>query len=294
MGICYHDAKMLWEARLRGVSFQQTLTVAHLFLYLHPAEVRALRKAYLAKDHPFLAQPMADYLFGEYSDRFFRDFLGTASLEILDNSQYEGATIICDLNQPISKNYWGRFDAVIDARSLEHIFNVPVAIGNLMRMTKVGGSIFITTPANNLCGHGFYQFSPELMFRVFSTENGFELKRVVFLEASFPGVELTPCGRAYQVADPASVRERVELRSKNPIMMMVEATKTDDVLPFAATPQQSDYVAAWNQVAPPSGGVEETLKPLVKKLPLFLRGRLQGHYQRWHNSFSNRRLYKRL
>ena len=62
------------------VSFQQTLTVAHLFLYLHPAEVRALRKAYLAKDHPFLAQPMADYLFGEYSDRFFRDFLGTASL----------------------------------------------------------------------------------------------------------------------------------------------------------------------------------------------------------------------
>jgi hypothetical protein len=32
------------------------------------------------------------------------------------------------------------------------------------------------TPANNQMGHGFYQFSPELFFRVFSQENGYLLR----------------------------------------------------------------------------------------------------------------------
>jgi hypothetical protein len=39
---------MLWEARLRGASFKDTVTVGHQFLYLHPAEVRFFRKAYQA------------------------------------------------------------------------------------------------------------------------------------------------------------------------------------------------------------------------------------------------------
>ena len=30
-----------------------------------------------------------------------------------------------------------------------------------MALPKVGGDVYICTPANNLCGHGFYQFSPE-------------------------------------------------------------------------------------------------------------------------------------
>ena len=60
------------------------------------------------------------------------------------------------------------------------IFNFPVAIRNLMRMAKVGGQVFLTTPANNFCGHGFYQFSPELAYRIFALENGFEPASVVF------------------------------------------------------------------------------------------------------------------
>jgi hypothetical protein len=47
---------------------------------------------------------------------------------------------------------------VIETGSLDHIFNFPVAISNLMQMTRVGGSVFLTTVANNLCGHGFSGF----------------------------------------------------------------------------------------------------------------------------------------
>jgi hypothetical protein len=38
MGILYHDAKMLWEARLSGASFERVATIGHLRLSLHPSE----------------------------------------------------------------------------------------------------------------------------------------------------------------------------------------------------------------------------------------------------------------
>ena len=99
------------------------------------------------------------------------------------------------------------------------------ALSNLMRMTRTGGTLFLSTPANNLCGYGFYQFSPELMFRIFSPVNGFDPPRVTLLEGILPAFELTPVRRVYDVADPSAVRCRVGLRSRNPAMMAVQARR---------------------------------------------------------------------
>ena len=89
---------------------------------------------------------------------------------------------------------------MIESGSLEHIFNFPVAITNLAGMLKVGGTLFVTTPANNLMGHGFYQFSPELMFRVFSDENGFALRDVLLFEGDYPSIEPSPSQPIYEVS----------------------------------------------------------------------------------------------
>jgi hypothetical protein len=294
MGILYHQARMLCEARRAGVSFAKTLTVARLSLYLHPAEVRALRELYRQTTGSSPNGLLADYRFGEYSDGFLRDLLGIEALDVLDCSAYQGATLLHDLNQPVPQEWWGRFDAVIDGGSLEHVFHFPVAVGNLMRLARVGGSVFLNVPANNLCGHGFYQFSPELMYRVFARENGFELKKVVVLQARFPGVELAPIRRAYVVADPAAVRRRVGLLSRRPVVMVVEAQKVADATPFAVAPQQSDYVAAWARAPRPAGGLKGAVKRLLARLPRWLRHRLLGHYQRWQFSLSNSGFYKKL
>jgi hypothetical protein len=80
---------------------------------------------------------------------------------VLDASPYEGADTIHDMNTPVPEAWHGRYDVVIDSGSLEDIFNFPVAIANLANMLRVGGTIFVTTPANNLMRHGFYQFSPD-------------------------------------------------------------------------------------------------------------------------------------
>lgn len=294
MGLCFSDAKMFLQAKQAGASFDSVLTIGRQSLFLHPKEVEYLREVAASQGIP--GSSLSGYEFGDYADDFLREFLGIRSLTILDNSPYEGAGLIHDLNEPVPEKLRNSFDAVIDAGSLEHVFNFPAAIGSMMRMAKVGGKIFITTPANNLCGHGFYQFSPELMFRVFSEDNGFRLDRVVLLPAKFPGIELVPMRTGYEVTDPVEVHGRVGLVSKTPVLMTVAATKTRDGADLSTTPpQQSDYVAMWQEeppTPPPSGKAK--LRGAVNRLPHFLRTRVMGYYQRANTSFSNRSFYRRM
>ena len=296
MAICYWDARMLWEARLRDMSFKNTATIGHLALHLHPAEVKLFRQDYHTRFPESSIKPLADYTFGDYSESFLHGFLNVASLTIIDISPYEGADTIHDLNQPLPESLQGRFDAVIDSGSLEHIFNFPTAIANLMKLLKVGGTIFITTPANDLCGHGFYQFSPELMFRVFTSDNGFELRKIILFEAVFPSVELTSHRKAYQVTDPDVVRSRVGLLSKVPVMMMVEATKISDVPLFTRFPLQRDYLELWRQEKTQTlhNGRKKLLRSVWQSVPYVLRARVQGYAEKKRFSFSNRQFYRSI
>src|SRR3989442_3215626 len=114
MGLAYQDAKILYEAHLRGVSFKDTLTVGHLSLKLHSAEVVLLRHTYQVNFPQSMVNPLENYEFDDYSDEFLHDFLGVGTLAILDYSSYEGANIIHDLNQPIPEDLQRCFDVVID------------------------------------------------------------------------------------------------------------------------------------------------------------------------------------
>ncbi|HEU5181721.1 MAG TPA: hypothetical protein VFW45_13105 [Candidatus Polarisedimenticolia bacterium] len=292
MGICYADAKVLLDARTRGLSFDTTLTVGHQVLFLHPAETRTLKRLYKERFPDSVNEALVNYVFGDPSDQFLRDFLGVRLLRILDYSQYEGADLIQDLNEPVTRDLWNRFDAIIDGGSLEHVFNFPNAISSLMKMLKVGGSIFIACPANNLCGHGFYQFSPELMFRVFSEENGFQLQRVFFCKAMFPSVERTPhSGAAYEIADPMLVGRRVGLVSNKPVIMRVEAKKLSDRELFKVPPLQSDYLVAWR-----GEGLRKEdrfLRKLIARLPSRVSRMLLGVREMREYSLSNSHVYRK-
>lgn len=224
-----------------------------------------------------------------------RAFAGASAVTVMDYSAYAGATVIHDLNQPVPERLCGAFDAVIEGGSLEHVFNYPVALASLMRLVKPGGSLFMSTPANNCCGHGFYQFSPELMYRVFSEANGFTVRRVVLVEGVYPSFELTSNRKAYEVRDPAEVGIRIGLVSRRPVMMLVEATKIREVFPFASAPLQSDYVKVWKQAgAKGPAGFAVRLKQLVDRLPRFIQSPLIGLRLRRLYSLSNRRFYKRI
>jgi len=289
---------MLLDARRAGVPMDRLLMIGRQSLLLHPSELRKIRKI-----NP---GALADYTWGEYADRFFGECLGASEVNTLDYSAYEGADLLYDLNQPIPGDLKGRFDVVVEAGSLEHIFNFPVAVANLMHMTKVGGTIFASAVSNNLCGHGFYQFSPELIFRVFTFENGFELGKVLALEARYPGIELAPISEAFEVADPAIAQCRVGLMTKRPIMLFFDARKKVESPLFVRSPMQSDYAAAWVATGKPATA---RMPQWIRNLPCYssLRARLRrtsivqsvdnwltGRRQLKQFSLKNKRLFKKV
>jgi len=291
----------MWNARNAGASFDHVLTIGRQNLCLHPDEVRFFIRS-RARSAATAKVPRESCAFGAFAEPFLEACLGARTVEALDYSDYDGAQHIHDMNEPVPGALADRFDVVFDGGALEHIFNFPIAIANLMRMTKLGGRVFMSTPANNFCGHGFYQFSPELVFRVFAPENGFEIQTVQLVEAQYPSPELTRNRVAYAVADPANVQARVGLVTKRPVLMLVEARKLRQVPLFARAPLQSDYARAWSAAktaALRDTGARASLRLTLRRrllatMPRTLRVRLVGWAQRRSFSFANERFYRRV
>jgi hypothetical protein len=202
--------------------------------------------------------------------------LGAKEVHSFDKSGYEGATHLHDMNLELPDRFKEQYTTVLDGGSLEHIFNFPVAIKNCMEMVSVGGHYLAITPANNFLGHGFYQFSPEVYFSVFSRENGFELTRVIAFEDR-------PDARWYSVKSPLEVRGRVTLTNSLPVYLLVVARKLTRTLVFETAPQQSDYLAIWHNMSLCSDGdPKSTPPPITKQVACleFLKRRVPGPVKR--------------
>jgi SAM-dependent methyltransferase len=191
----------------------------------------------------FKLSPNPGLLKGEYRERFADELLKAFGIEQLDHMDVfagEGATIIHDLNIPIPDLLRCKFDLVLDNGTLEHVFNVPQAFENCAALCAVGGHVVLMAPANNYCGHGFFQFSPELFYRTFSESNGFRDPRVTLLDYGI-------LNRTIRLTDPAVHRSRLEFIGSSQIIMVGTAQKARDKRPFwTQWPQQSDYVVYWN------------------------------------------------
>jgi SAM-dependent methyltransferase len=249
-------AEFLAEARRDGADFGRTLTIGRQASFAGPVALAAILRRHRVWPE------------GESRRSFFRRFrdgppwfvdpylraLGARELSALDVSGYEGADILHDLNEPVPDELEARFDLVFDGGSLEHVFDVPTALRNYMRMVRPGGRLIVQTMANNHCGHGFYQFSPELFFRVLSEANGYRTERLhvagedVDFTRPVAGVSFPANVRSfrYAVVDPEEVRERVLLRSRAGVGLLVQAQRVAAVPPLEGRVQQSDYRPIWS------------------------------------------------
>ena len=236
MGIPTIHAKILFYSKTLGVSFDNTLMLGRQNLYTSKKDVMAYARKFFDSD--LIADK--DFEESEYSEPLFKN-LGAGLIDSMDNSTYEGATIIHDLNLPVGDQLKDKYNAIVDGGTLEHIFNFPIGVKNCMEMLQVGGHFISFVPANNECGHGFYQFSPELFYRVFCQENGFEVK----LMAMHGGDGTSRTTDIFLVKDPDEMNNRVELLSNNPVTIIVVAKKIEESKVFELSPQQSDYSNTW-------------------------------------------------
>ncbi len=238
MGIDKQSLKFLIQGKQRGVDFCRTAMIGRQFVWVDFALLRRIFKNHGMSIDRAGARKLIEEQSG-YAEPLFRS-LGATLIDSIDFSAYEGATICHDMNQPIREGMKKQYSAVYDGGSLEHVFNFPAAIRNCMELVEVGGHFLASTPANNQLGHGFYQFSPELFFRVFSAENGFALERLVVYEEQSTNTW-------YDVMDPGSLGTRVTLCNCNPTWILVQAKRISDTAVFRIAPQQSDYAATWHR-----------------------------------------------
>jgi hypothetical protein len=239
LGVDTHVLRLLSESRKRGLSFSSTIMIGRQNYVLGPSDLCSVLNIKREDASALLKESYVESLLKRF---------GATRIESIDKTAYEQATIVHDLNEPIPEHLKASFSCVFDGGSMEHIFNFPQAIKNCMEMVVVGGHFLGVTVANNHMGHGFYQFSPDLFYRVFSPENGYEVKDVLICETD-PGAPW------YRVEDPALLDHRVELVNNRPTYIMVVARRVSDVDIFKNPPQQSFYMSQWGRKYKPAGSV---------------------------------------
>ena len=289
MGLIYSRLKLMMEAKQNGTSFDNVITIGKQNLNLSKNEY------YKLKNENGISLDTINYKFGEriFGDDIIKKCLGIKELSIIDYSDYENANILCDLNNLIPEELHSKFDVLIDGGSIEHIFNFPVAIKNYMNLIKTGGELFIFTNSNNHCGHGFYQFSPELFYRVFDKENGFQIKEVILMEHPYPGAELSEKQICYKVKDPSDIGRRSTLVNKHPLGIMVHAKKNRQTSIFDQNPMQSDYTKTWeNSEKKVEIRKQNKYKKLFKKiLPISIINRMKGLRQLYRSSIKRDKIF---
>jgi hypothetical protein len=243
MGLDDSSVMFLCAAKSMGIDFEHTATIGRQTFFPSPAvldrvfgalKIDADAKAFLQRN--------------KYGEEFL-SLLGARRIESVDVSPYEKATIIHDMNLPLPREVRERFTLVHDGGTIEHVFNIAQAFKNCMEMVRVGGYFTQVNVANNFAGHGFWQFSPELIFRLFSPENGFRLETVLMHE-------VIRGGAWYLVSDPDAIGRRVELCNKRPTYILTIAKRIASGPVLERSPQQSDYVELWdrtlNAASPPA------------------------------------------
>lgn len=275
MGLDFHSAQFLVNQKRRGVRFDRVLTLGRQGVYM-PAHLYRSQLKTLGVEQRETG----------FADDFFRG-LGAASLDFMDASNYEGANVVQDLNQPIPPELAATYDCVFDGGSLEHIFNFPTALRNCMELVKPGGHLIIITTWNNYAGHGFYQFSPELFYAALSAQNGYAVEQMLIVQRN----------RWYAVANPSEAGGRIELVNGTPTLLFLAARRLGRQPVFSAWPQQPDYSARWAagkwpRTSPPApAGFKEAL--LKKSTALrSLQLRWQARKERKLRSVSNRKYFQ--
>lgn len=242
MGLCTASVKFVCAAKSFGVDFDDFLMIGRQNLFLPSPD--ALQRVFSVLG---IDQDAADFLRKNKFGEAFFTLMGAREVSSLDYSSYQDATIIHDMNLPAPDHLRGRFSVVYDGGTIEHVFNCPQALKNCMEMVRVGGHFMQVNIANNFVGHGFWQFSPELIFRALSAANGFQVEAVLLHEVVPDKGWISKNDAWYAVADPDEVRGRVELCNSFPTYICTIARRIADVEIFAQLPQQSDYVTVWNQ-----------------------------------------------
>ncbi len=284
MGLTFHEYKFLEEVSKKK-EFKNILCLGKQEMILTDED---MKKFNLIEK---------EYVNNRYIDYLLINKFKANSVKSIDNSSFEGADIIHDMNKPI-ENLNEKFDTVIDFGTSEHIFNVAQNLNNISKLCKINGIILHSLPANNNCGHGFWQFSPELFFSLYSENNGF-FETEIFIFNTHNKYE-------WWKVEKQKLGERLEINSDSPLYILVKTVKKSEIQ--NKNVQQSDYVERWNENSINNKNIKKKklsilwkkIKDNYKKflikiiLPKKISDRLEGKKILLKNSLKNNKNLKKI
>jgi hypothetical protein len=130
-----------------------------------------------------------------------------------------------------------KYDLIVDGGSLEHIFNVHIALNNLTNNLKIGGKIVHLNPSNNWNGHGLYQFSPGFYSTFYNNLNGYRNTKIFIIKSDKPK-------KIYKVN--TNFVSRLELKSPSRLECVVITELHQRI--NRKSLYQKDYYVRWNDV----------------------------------------------
>ena len=269
MALTFHTFKYLEKLKSNNLVFGETLTIGRLNNLLKKEDYKKLD---------------IDVSQDIYADNILKKFFHLSSLNALDYSSFEEADIIHDLNTPLN-NHKKQFDTILDFGTSEHVFNIVECFKNISNLCKIDGHIIHCLPANNNCGHGFWQFSPELFFNIYDKKNGFE-ETEIFL------INLFDKKNWYKI-NKQKLGERLELNSEEPLYLLVKTKKIGKN--FYQNINQSDYEQQWSQTKNQGIVKKTTLSSLNKKVKDFFKSFLKKNVftQKFYIKFEDIKLHNK-
>lgn len=232
MGIDLAAFEFLLKAQAELGDFGKTVVLGRQRLLVRNEQEKAQFGGKLRQYRPDLTM---DDIAHDYVDGLI-DRLGGRPCHFMDNSAYEGAQVIHDLNEPLPPELHNSYDTVIDIGTLEHVFNIGTGMRSVAEMVRPGGQFLCLNVANHHLGHGFWQFGPEVFFRTFCPAHGYEARLA----------DLYYKGAFHPLRDPEIAGRRLPLTTPGYTYVTFAARKVADRPIFASGwPVQADYVAAW-------------------------------------------------
>lgn len=247
----------LEDSLRHNVSFVNTLTLGRACFYALASREKTKTRRSLKDIDRFLSKHIPPSIYDKdaffrklekaraanfpderYSEPFF-ELLGANTVDSIDISDYEEATVISDLSFPVSDSLKNKYSCVFDGGVLNSVFDYKTALNNAMQMVKIGGHLILTTPGNDYFGHGFYQLSPELFYSVLREENGYSDTYVYTYNATN--------GNWYYCENPRVRKCKCEISPRwGKVQLCVVSKKIGDV-PNNYTAYQSNFESLWIQ-----------------------------------------------
>ena len=157
----------------------RVVTLGRQSLNLNPSEIYNILK--ISRKNISLSS-VRHACSSQWCEILLMNLFGAKSVTSIDVSEYEGATILHDLNHPLNDlSEQERWDTVIDFGTLEHVFNIKQGFENCRNLCKNTGMILHANPSCGHNGHGFWQLSPNAYTSFYSLPHQACNRNMVFL-----------------------------------------------------------------------------------------------------------------